>query len=148
MPLSLYSYSQNGLLDMLDRNRKIKRAPERWQDTTGFYDVIVTCEERCFDAVCEGNCKCTRCLELLSSFANNTSQLVTNARTDLIGRGEERNLPVHIINVEIKDNHEDAMLGGKAILQLAEMVSMLHKSLFARSLSRLGLLQSMADILY
>ncbi|CAG8485704.1 2022_t:CDS:2 [Paraglomus brasilianum] len=87
-------YSQNGLLDMLDRNRKIKRAPERWQDTTGFYDVIVTCEERCFDAVCE----------------------------DLIGRGEERNLPVHIINVEIKDNHEDAMLGGKAILQLAEMV--------------------------
>ena len=68
------------------------------------------------------------CLELLNSFANNTFQVVTNSRADLIGRGEERNLPVHIINVEIKDNHEDAMLGGKAILQLAEMVSMLHKS--------------------
>ena len=42
--------------------------------------------------------------------------------TDLIDRGEERNIPVHVINIDIKDNHEDAMLGGRAILQLAQMV--------------------------
>jgi len=88
-------YKQNGLLDMLDRNRKIKLAPEQWYtEANEAFDVIITCEERCFDAICE----------------------------DLTDRGEHKNRPVHIINIDIKDNHEDAMLGGRAILQLAQMV--------------------------
>ncbi|QRV91096.1 RNA polymerase II subunit A C-terminal domain phosphatase SSU72 [Ceratobasidium sp. AG-Ba] len=70
-------YEANGLLKMLDRNRKIKRAPER-----------------CFDAVCE----------------------------DLLNRGGDSNRPVHVINVEIKDNHEEALKAGLAIQDLAAAI--------------------------
>ncbi|KAF9165842.1 RNA polymerase II subunit A C-terminal domain phosphatase [Actinomortierella ambigua] len=87
-------YSSNGLLLMLDRNRKIKPSPERWQESTKEFDVIITCEERCFDAVCE----------------------------DLIQRGETHSNPVHVINVEIKDNYEEAMVGGRMILSMATAI--------------------------
>ncbi|KAJ3118905.1 RNA polymerase II subunit A C-terminal domain phosphatase [Phlyctochytrium bullatum] len=86
-------YTQNGLLQMLDRNRRTKRAPEQWQTSRQVYDVIFTCEERCFDAVCD----------------------------ELLNRGSQLNIPVHVINLEIKDNHQEAEVGGKLFLQLASM---------------------------
>ena len=94
---------------MLDRNRQIKPAPERWQENKNLYDVIITCEERCFDAVCEGR---------LSS----PTDLLTDIDLLMRPAHSESALPVHIINVDIKDNHEEALLGGQAILKLVEML--------------------------
>ncbi|KAI8050968.1 RNA polymerase II subunit A [Syncephalis plumigaleata] len=88
-------YAQRGILNMLDRNRNIKRAPERFQECSMLFDVIISCEERVFDAICD----------------------------ELIVRGGELNQPVHVINVEIRDNHEDAAVGGKQILELAQLIN-------------------------
>lgn len=39
---------------MLDRNRRIKSCPERFQTCYDQFDVIFTCEERVYDQVVEG----------------------------------------------------------------------------------------------
>lgn len=107
-------YRANGLLNMLERNRSVKRVPERWQDWPvgrprldhssdqgsrgsegGVVDVVITCEERCWDAVVD----------------------------NLLERGSPMNKPVHVINVDIKDNHEEALVGGNAILDLANSLN-------------------------
>lgn len=89
-------YTANGLLAMIDRNRHIKEAPERWQDGLKYFDIVITCEERCFDAVNE----------------------------DLLGRSSTlaTNRMVHVINVDIKDNAEEAAKGGQGILKLVQMM--------------------------
>ncbi|SCU87013.1 LAFA_0E04192g1_1 [Lachancea sp. 'fantastica'] len=92
---SVERYKSNGLLEMLDRNRKLKRAPEKWQDGMKVFDFVITCEERCFDAVCE----------------------------DLMSRGGQLNKIVHVFNINIRDDNENAKIGGKAILKLADMLS-------------------------
>ena len=40
---------------MLDRNRRIKSQPEKFQDMNDRFDMIITCEERVYDQVVEGN---------------------------------------------------------------------------------------------
>ncbi|KAM7222912.1 RNA polymerase II subunit A [Rhypophila decipiens] len=107
-------YRANGLLNMLGRNRVVKWGPERWQDWQvgmprikhekdkgsegmegGIADIVITCEERCWDAVID----------------------------DLLNRGSPLNRPVHVINIDIKDNHEEAAVGGKAIVDLANSLN-------------------------
>lgn len=106
-------YAKNGVLDMLARNERVKHGPERFQSWVpgrprleqvargdqgsvgvegGVVDVIITCEERCWDAVVD----------------------------DLMGRGAPLNRAVHVVNVDIRDNHEEALVGSKAIMELAE----------------------------
>ena len=109
-------YRNNGVLNMLGRNKDLKWGPERFQDWIpglprlshlekgdkgangtegGVVDVIFTCEERCWDAVVD----------------------------NLLDRGAPLNRPVHVFNVDIRDNHEEALVGGKAILELADALN-------------------------
>ena len=54
--LTQQSYTQNGILHMLDRNRRIKECPQRFQSMNEHFSLIVTCEERVYDQVIEGLC--------------------------------------------------------------------------------------------
>lgn len=42
-------YTQNGILYMLDRNKRIKLWSERFQDCKDVLDLIITCEEKIDD---------------------------------------------------------------------------------------------------
>ncbi|RZF45365.1 hypothetical protein LSTR_LSTR002808 [Laodelphax striatellus] len=88
-------YTQNGLLNMIDRNRRIKPKPERFQLCKEKFDIVVTCEERVYDQVVE-------------YFENRST-------TD--------NASVHVINVDIQDNHEEATLGAFLICELVTLMS-------------------------
>ena len=46
---------------MLDRNKRIKPRPERFQAARDKFDILVTCEERVYDQVIEGTCQLLSC---------------------------------------------------------------------------------------
>lgn len=96
-------YTINGLLHMLQRNRRIKPHPERFQDDTRTFDLIITCEERVFDQVVE--------------------EMVR--RDAFIPPARGRHTSVHIINVDIQDNHDEAIIGA---LNIHELIKRLEAS--------------------
>lgn len=90
-------YKQNGILHMLDRNRRIKAHPERFQETDEEFDLVVTVEERVYDQV----------IEYLES------------------RGSQSYSPVHVINLDIPDNHEEATVGAFHICEMCQAIESL-----------------------
>ncbi|OMP07059.1 RNA polymerase II subunit A [Corchorus olitorius] len=89
-------YKRNGILPMLKRNLSVKLAPQRWQDNAadGSFDIVLTFEEKVFDMVIE----------------------------DLHNRDQVLLKSVLVINLEVKDNHEEAAVGGRLALDLCEQI--------------------------
>ncbi|KAL9650503.1 hypothetical protein ABK040_004722 [Willaertia magna] len=88
-------YTRNGLLKMLQRNAQIKRAPERWQENTKHFDIVITFEDRVFDAVIES----------------------------LVSNNLMYDRPTHVININVKDNHEEADRNAKLIADLVRQLN-------------------------
>ncbi|KAK9888554.1 hypothetical protein WA026_000800 [Henosepilachna vigintioctopunctata] len=88
-------YTQNGLLHTLDRNRRIKTHPEKFQETNDKFDILITCEERVYDQV----------LEYMES----------QTPTD--------NSIVHVVNIDIQDNLEEATIGAFLISDMCLMMA-------------------------
>ncbi|XP_011035579.1 PREDICTED: RNA polymerase II subunit A C-terminal domain phosphatase SSU72 isoform X1 [Populus euphratica] len=91
-----FSYKRNGILPMLKRNSGVKLAPQRWQDNAadGSFSVVFTFEEKVFDMVLE----------------------------DLHNRDHVLLKSVLVINLEVKDNHEEAAVGGQLTLELCQKI--------------------------
>jgi RNA polymerase II subunit A C-terminal domain phosphatase SSU72 len=63
------------------------------------------------------------CVKVRSRHRPAGKRLTRKHFPDLLNRGGQFNKLVHVINLKIKDNHEEAFLAGKAILDLAKAVS-------------------------
>ncbi|GLT55881.1 hypothetical protein SLA2020_289660 [Shorea laevis] len=87
-------YKRNGILPMLERNSSVKLAPQRWQDNAadGSFDIVFTFEEKVFDMVVE----------------------------DLHNRDQVLMKSVLVMNLEVKDNHEEAAVGARLALDLCQ----------------------------
>lgn len=81
-------YKQNGLFKMLERNIKVKLAPERWQDSAiPTIDVAITFEERVMDILVD----------------------------DMASRTTDSMRPLLVINLDVKDNHEESVLAAPQV---------------------------------
>eukprot|EP00088_Acartia_fossae_P034087 TRINITY_DN3496_c0_g1_i4.p1 TRINITY_DN3496_c0_g1~~TRINITY_DN3496_c0_g1_i4.p1 ORF type:complete len:194 (-),score=27.73 TRINITY_DN3496_c0_g1_i4:182-763(-) len=88
-------YTKNGMLHIMERNRRIKRGPEKFQETKNKYEVILTVEEKVYDQVL----------------------------ADFNEKGNQVEEPVHVINMNVVDNPEDATIGAFLLCDLASLLS-------------------------
>lgn len=82
------------MLHTLDRNRRIKLKPERFQETDEKFDLLITCEEKVYDQV----------IEYMESLTPTNNSIA------------------HVINFDIQDNLEEATIGAFLISDLCTMV--------------------------
>ncbi|KAK2664595.1 hypothetical protein Ddye_003169 [Dipteronia dyeriana] len=113
-------YKRNGILPMLKRNLSVKLAPQRWQDNAldGSFDIVFAFEEKVFDMILEG-------YEKIFSFNWFTHPRgdccgAFFGRTDLHNREQVLMKSVLVINLEVKDNHEEAAIGARLTLDLCQ----------------------------
>ena len=85
------------MLRMVDRDSKIKEAPERWHDEASTFDLVISFDRLVFDSIID----------------------------DVTHRKRERVGVLHVVNVETKDTHEEAANGAMAALDLMDKVLLL-----------------------
>lgn len=101
--ISVDKYTSNGVLAMLDRNAKMKGAPEQWSlAVKEKFDVIIAFEARVFESIVEGFISARAPV----SFAE-----------------------CYVINLEIRDTHADAKGGARVTAELVQALDALGPNL-------------------
>lgn len=89
-------YKSNGLLKLIERNMRIKRAPQYFfEENCTAFDVVITCEEKCFNAIFEHS---------------------------RVKKDEKALKIIYLINVDIKDTQQDAKVGAQKIYELVNCI--------------------------
>lgn len=92
-------YRRNGVLAILDRNRGIKRNPERWYDMKERFDIVLCFEERIFETV-------------MDDFVCN--------------RNPSAFTLCYVVNMEVRDTPNDAVEAAKVIGDLVQDIDRLE----------------------
>lgn len=88
-------YERNGLLNMLQRNMAVKRAPDRWQENRkDVFDVIITYADRVMEKLIE----------------------------DMKSRTQKLLKPCLVLNMDTTDNHVQAAIAGNHTLTLCQLL--------------------------
>lgn len=114
---------------MLDRNRRIKKCPEKFQHCTEQFDLIITAEERVYDQVSFGLYPNYR-----FEINNSCLTIIIKVVEYMESKPPTDNKPVHVINIDIQDNHEEATMGAFSICDLVAMVILSTNVYFSFSL--------------
>ncbi|KIH58716.1 Ssu72-like protein [Ancylostoma duodenale] len=122
-------YTQNGLLNMLDRNRRIKPSPQKFQHEDKEFDVIICLEERVYDQQTEQTHSIIILAQihlsaLLTEIPFGSEYVVDHLHTRPTTSGN----PVHVINIDIEDNPEEATIGAWFVCELCGKVSAVRSS--------------------
>jgi RNA polymerase II subunit A C-terminal domain phosphatase SSU72 len=108
-------YRNNGLLGMVERNIDIKDHPERWQEIpalSGKFDIVFCFEERVFDQLMEN---------------------VTSREPEDVDEPKA----MHIVNLEVTDNTEEATIGAQIALDFCLRANEVGKDHLEEELPRI-----------
>ena len=124
---------------MLERNKRIKPAPERFQDCKERFDVIFSFEERVYDLVSSR-----------FSFIHESFDDLVQIVEYMSARPEEDGQPVHVINIDVQDNHEEATIGAFVVCELASMVRLCscRRRSYARCSYKHSTMSTMKSMMY
>jgi RNA polymerase II subunit A C-terminal domain phosphatase SSU72 len=87
-------YERLGLISMLERNLKVKSAPEKWQNhASDDVDVVITFEESVMDVVLQ----------------------------DMLSRSMSMLRPVLVVNLEVTDNNKEALAAAPQVLPIVAL---------------------------
>jgi len=102
-------FKRNGTIELLAKNREIKAGPENFMTSNSRFDIVFTTEYYMIDKV----------ISLLD-------KLVAKGQIpDPVSRNNGFGSTCHVINIDIGDFRQDAILGAQIVSKLMDMISAL-----------------------